>query len=144
MRIPRLVRGRRAAGSQRPRNGERPVGHICGLERVWADGDTVSFRLPLGLRTHRYEGEDKIPGAERYAVEYGPLLLACVGPLEGGVPRIPHDPARPADWLKPDPRRPLHFRIAGVATHYFAPYWQLSHAEPFTCYPVMTRAEGGR
>jgi uncharacterized protein len=119
-------------------NGQKALtgrpGSFVMLDRTWNDGDQVSFELPLALRAHRYVGEDKLPGAERYAVEYGPLLLACVGPI---VPTLRHDPAHLSDWLKPDSARPLHFRIDGLASHYFAPYWHVGNDEPFTCYPVM-------
>ncbi|MEI7807995.1 MAG: beta-L-arabinofuranosidase domain-containing protein [Verrucomicrobiota bacterium] len=122
----------REAGIGRP-------GSYLRLDRTWSDGNTVSFHLPLTLRVHRYEGEAKLAGVERYAVLYGPILLACVGPLDGGVPRIAQDPARVSEWLTADPRQPLHFRIRGTTNHYFAPYWRLGHDEPFTCYPVIGR-----
>jgi len=122
----------REAGIGRP-------GRYLRLDRTWSEGNTVSFHLPLTLRVHRYEGEAKLASGERYAVLYGPVLLACVGPLDGGVPRIAHDPAQVSDWLIPDPGRPLHFRTRGETPHQFAPWWRLGHDEPFTCYPVIGR-----
>jgi len=120
----------REAGSGRP-------GSYLRLDRTWSEGNTVSFHLPLTLRVHRYAGEARLPGAERYAVLYGPVLLACVGSLDGGVPRIAEEPARVSDWLIPDPGRPLHFRTRGEAPRQFTPWWRLGHDEPFTCYPVI-------
>lgn len=137
LRIPRwcpsnvavMVDGRQA-GVGRP-------GTYLSLDRTWSDGNTISFRLPLTLRVHRYEGEARVAGGERYAVLYGPMLLACVGPLDKGPPRIAHDPARVSEWLELDPQQPLHHRIHEMPTHRFAPWWRLGNNESFTCYPVI-------
>jgi hypothetical protein len=135
------------------------------LDRTWHDGDRVTFRLPLGFRAVRYEGADRIPGHPRYAILYGPVLMAAVAPLGDAnkvalpnlmfidnrkvdeknvgqlrkwtyLVRIAHDPAVPADWLIPRPDRPLTFSVAGQAAPHLKPYWQVDD-ESFTCYPVI-------
>ncbi|MGD0898847.1 MAG: beta-L-arabinofuranosidase domain-containing protein [Thermoguttaceae bacterium] len=110
-------------------------GSYAVLDRTWTDGDTVTFSLPMGFRVTRYTGADQIAGHQRYAFEFGPVLLAVVGPPG----QIAHDPARPQDWLKPRPDRPLHFDIAGDSEHRFMPYWQVTN-ETYTCFPVVELA----
>jgi len=115
-------------------------GSYAVIDRTWADGDELRFTLPMALRVTRYTGADKIAGHERYAVEYGPILLAAVGPLGKPIPvTIHHDPAQVARWLKPQPGRPLHFAIDGDTQHSFLPYWQVGD-QTFTCFPVIERA----
>ena len=48
------------------------------LDRVWSDGDTVTFSLPMSPRLSLYTGIDQMPGGLRYGLEYGPILLAVV------------------------------------------------------------------
>jgi DUF1680 family protein len=141
------------------------------LDRTWRNGDTVTFTLPIGFRAVRYERADRIPGHARYAILYGPVLMAAVAPLqdknrvelpdfvfldankkadENGVKqlkkwtylvRIAHDPAAPKEWLTPKPGQPLTFAVAGQAEPYLKSYWQVD-SESFTCYPVV-EGEGG-
>src|SRR5208282_2845054 len=93
-------------------------GSYAVLDRTWSDGDTVTFTLPMDFRVTRYTGADQIAGHERYAVEYGPILLAAVGPLGKEIPvEIARDPAKPRDWLRPRMDHPLHFTIEGDRDH---------------------------
>ena len=112
-------------------------GTYATLDRTWRDGDAVCFALPMDFRVTRYAGRDVIPGHDRYALEYGPILLAAVGPLGKNSPvLIKHDPSRPNEWLKPDPDRPLHFAVDGDTQHGFWPYWQVED-QAFTTFPVV-------
>jgi hypothetical protein len=136
------------------------------LDRTWRAGDVVTLTLPIGFRAARYEGADRIPGHSRYAVLYGPVLMAAVAPLDDknkvALPdfvfldkqkkvdannvqqlkkwtclvRIAHDPAVPGAWLTPKPGRPLAFSVAGQAEPYLEPFWQVDN-ESYTCYPVI-------
>jgi hypothetical protein len=135
LRIPRWCSEEVRVTVNNREGGRGRPGTYLALDRTWSDGDNVAFRLPFSLRAHLYRGEARLERAERYAIQYGPILLECRGPLDHGVVRIAHDPSRPADWLTPDPGRPLRFRIRGDEIHDFVPYWWLGHAEPFTCYP---------
>jgi DUF1680 family protein len=142
------------------------------LEHAWRAGDIVTFALPIGFRAVRYEGADRIPGHSRYAMLYGPVLMAAVAPLndknkvdlpdfvflddkkkadENNVKqlkkwtylvRIAHDPAVPKDWLTPQPDQPLTFSVAGQAEPYLKPFWRIDK-ESYTCYPVIEREMGG-
>jgi hypothetical protein len=107
------------------------------IDRTWADGDVVSFTLPMAFRMSCYSGDDQIEGHKRYALEYGPILLALVGPLdENRSAHVARCPSEVATWLRPKPDRPLCFTIDGDARHEYVPYWQVAD-RPFTVYPVI-------
>ena len=108
------------------------------LARTWQDGDRVTFTLPMGLRSTRYHGADGIPGFDRYAIEYGPLLLGVVGKLDfrGKYVQIAQDPAKPSAWMQPVPGKAGHFKVAGKPGYEFMPYYEIQD-ELFTCYPAF-------
>lgn len=121
-------------------NNESPVtgkpGTYTSLDRTWSSGDTVRFTLPMGLKLTRYTGLDRIEGHERFALEYGPVLLALIG-SDSAVLTTPG--TRPEDILSrihQDPHRPLHFSIDGHPQFAYIPYWQVL-SQPFTCFPVI-------
>ena len=105
------------------------------LDRAWAEGDTASFTLPAALGVERYTGVDQIPDFERYAVEYGPILLAAVGAAELRlqVENGKH-PESLLNLLKPKPRQPLHYTVEHNPGIEFMPYWQVDK-QPFNCFP---------
>jgi DUF1680 family protein len=115
-------------------------GSYVTLERTWSTGDTVRFTLPMQLKLTRYTGLDQIEGHERFALEYGPVLLALIG-SDSAVLTAPA--GRPHEdilqFIKQDPDRPLHFTIDGHPEFIYIPYWQVV-TEPFTCFPVIDRA----
>jgi hypothetical protein len=114
-------------------------GTYVALDRTWSTGDTIRFTLPMQLKLTHYEGLDKIEGHERFALEYGPVLLALVG-SDSAVLTVPgaHHEAI-LDRLHQDPDRPLHFTIDGHPQFKYIPYWQVL-TEPFTCFPVVDLA----
>lgn len=115
-------------------------GSYVTLDRTWSTGDLVSFTLPMQLKLTQYTGLDKIEAHERFALEYGPILLALVG-SDSAVLKVAGG-KRHADILeriKQDPFRPLHFSIEGHPDFTYIPYWQVV-TEPFTCYPVIDLA----
>jgi DUF1680 family protein len=124
-----MVNGRQAAVG-------RP-GSYLPLDRNWSGGDSISFVLPMGFRLTRYEGEERVAGQERYALESGPILMALIGEVDeksgAWIRRRPEDLA---EALKPVPDTPLHFAIEGDASHRYMPYWTVSD-EVFTCYPAV-------
>ncbi len=69
-------------------------------------------RCPRRSRAERYTGVDQIPDHERYAVSFGPILLAAVGAPEI---RLRLEKVRqPEDLLKhlqPKPGQPLHYLV---------------------------------
>jgi hypothetical protein len=122
-------------------NGEAIVsgtpGSYVTLDQTWSAGDTVRFTLPMNLRLTRYTGLDKIVGHERFALEYGPVLLALIG-SDSAVLTVPGGLGREEILrrIKPDPDHPLHFTIEGHPEFTYIPYWQVM-SEPFTCFPVI-------
>jgi DUF1680 family protein len=127
--MPIAVNGRQAA--------EGKPGSYVVLDRTWSGGDTVSFALPMDFRLTRYEGTDKIAGHDRYALEYGPILMALAGPLDQNTAAtILQDPAGVKTWLKPKAGQPLLFTIDGNPEHEYMPYW-LIDAQTFCVYPVI-------
>jgi hypothetical protein len=130
--MPIRINGTQAATGQ--------PGSYVTLDRAWATGDTIAFALPMEFRLSRYTGLDKIEGHERYALEYGPVLLALTG-SDSAVLKVAAgtEYAGILNQLKADPDRPLHFHIEGHPEYTYIPYWQVVN-EPFTCYPVVDLA----
>jgi hypothetical protein len=112
-------------------------GSYAALDRTWKDGDTISLALPMDFRLTAYTGQERTVGQERFALEYGPILLALAGEVdEQGGARIPITEADLVRFLRPKPGQPLHFTISGDARHEYLPYWEVAD-QPFTCYPVI-------
>ena len=111
-------------------------GSYVSLERVWTNGDEVSFTLPIALKLTRYEGVDQIPGHPRYALEYGPILLAVVGSSDAFLKVKGTGPDDLLSGLAPKTDQPLHFRIPNSDGLEYMPYWQVKE-QPFTCFPAL-------
>jgi len=112
-------------------------GTFAALDRIWADGDVVAFTLPMGFKLTLYEGIEQVNGVDRYALEYGPILMALMGgvdEIQGA--RLVLRPDDLAKHLQPITDRPLHFAITGDGQHEYMPYWQVED-QAFTCYPVI-------
>ena len=115
-------------------NGEKAAtgmpGTYAELARTWNEDDQISFTLSPELKITKYEGIDTIPKLDRYAVEYGPLLLAFVNSnrdLGGCIVDV--------NKLVPDASRPLYFTRENNPSQYFLPYWMISK-EPYAVYPI--------
>ena len=137
IRVPSWVAGPlQIAVNQQPAVAGIPGTYVT-IDRTWTTGDIVQFTLPMQLKLTRYTGLDRISGRERYALEYGPVLLALIG-SDSAVLKVPGG-KRAEDilpLLKQDNDRPLHFSIDGQPEFSYIPYWQVI-TEPFTCYPVI-------
>ena len=117
----------------------RPGSYVV-IDRTWSNGDKVAFRLPAVLRVTRYEGADQIPGHERYAVLYGPVLLAAVGAPEVRLRGVDAAHAeRLTQMLQPQPGRPLHYTVEKNPGIHYMPYWQVD-TQPFNCLPGVSAA----
>lgn len=102
---------------------------------------SLSFSLPMALTTHLYNGSTTIGAGRRAAVQYGPVLLAAVGPFTtiGNssclvLPAL--DLSQPSSWLLPVPGEPLHYTVAGVQGVMYKPYFEVQD-EIFTAYPIF-------
>jgi DUF1680 family protein len=122
--------------------GGKPGTYVT-LDRTWSEGDTIGFRLPMEFKLTRYAGVDQIAGHERFALEYGPVLLALVGSSDARL--VVRDGERHEDLLKqlkPKSGQPLHFTLEGDPTHEYIPYWEVPYKAAFTCYPIVDVRKG--
>lgn len=114
------------------RTGE--PGTYVTLDREWSDSDVISFVLPMGFRTTCYRGADSgFNDGAHYALEYGPVLMALTGKVEG-QDGVNADPKQLSESLRPIPGKPLHFEVMGNDSLIYQPYWELQD-ERFTCFP---------
>jgi hypothetical protein len=124
-------------------NGEKSAtgqaGTYVELSRKWKDGDRIDFTLPIDYKVTHYEGADTIPGFDRCALEYGPILMAYTGSSDSDI----SDKSYSFDLkqLTPDPENPLHFNIQGDSKHVFVPYWQLDYDQNYYIYPIQAKME---
>jgi hypothetical protein len=116
----------------------RPGSYVT-LDRTWATGDTIRFTLPMQLRLTHYTGLDQIEGHQRFALEYGPVLMALIGSDSAVLTASGARAEAILERLKPDPFRPLHFNIDGHPQYKYVPYWQVL-TESFTCFPAIDLA----
>lgn len=111
-------------------------------------GSQIEFTLPMGLRSTLYTGYDQASGRlKRYAVEYGPILLAAVGEINKDVGVVVvtlppgADPLYPESWLVRDAAAgatAMVFRVVGAESN--SPYFQAYHEldnEFFDVYAVL-------
>ncbi len=109
------------------------------IDRTWKDGDEVRFTLPIDFKVTQYEGVDRVVGNERYWIEYGPVLMAVVGPIDSrDTAHIFVKPSAIKEWIKPILGKPLRFSINGDSTQILAPYFDVGQAETFDCVPNIT------
>jgi len=133
IRVPSWARGEMPIRVNRKVAGTGKPGTYVSILREWKSGDTIEFALPAGLQATRYDGADEIPGASRYSVQYGPILLAAVGSDKVKLPDG-FDPGHVENFMSPVSGQPLHFEIKGIPAVKFMPYWQVAEEE-FTCFP---------
>ncbi|MBJ7284873.1 MAG: glycoside hydrolase family 127 protein [Akkermansiaceae bacterium] len=118
------------------RTGE--PGTYVTIDREWSDSDVISFALPMGFRTTCYRGtESGYNDGAHYALEYGPVLMALTGKVEG-QDGVNADPKQLSELLRPIPGKPLHFEVMGNDSLIYQPYWELQD-ERFTCFPRIQK-----
>ena len=100
-----------------------------------AAGTVIEFELPFGWKSTLYTGVEEIIGKERWAVEYGPLLLVAAG--RDGVP-VKMDPQNPKAFL--DPISKNRFRLNTSTCQEYLVYMDIDD-EPFFAYPVVEKPE---
>jgi uncharacterized protein len=115
-------------------------GSYCVLDREWQAGDVVHFAIPIHLRASRYHGLDAVKDCERYAFEWGPLLLGVVGKLDarGRYILINQNPEHPETWADAIVGKPGHFTVRGKPDCSLVPYYEIGD-EVFSCYPVFPK-----
>jgi DUF1680 family protein len=109
------------------------------LDRRWNDGDTISLRLPMAFTLARYEGSERSPSQERFALQYGPILMALRNTASSvQEPSLAIRPDELIQGLTPIPGKPLHFAVRGFSAHEYVPYWEIKD-EAFSAYPVVAK-----
>lgn len=111
-------------------------------ENVTAGAEFV-LDFPFRFRVTRYTGGEEIPGKQRYAVEYGPMLFAAMGapnPLT-----LKFDPDRPEVFFRPVRQLSpaggsVKLLLKDDPWHEYRAYMDI-HDEPFDVYPVVERPE---
>jgi len=140
IRVPRWAAGKMEIAVNGTAASSGDPGSYVAIDRTWSTGDRIQFRLPMELKLTRYTGIDKIEGHERYALEYGPILMALVGEDDAMLKLTAAQKAEDIlARIKEDPLRPLHFSIEGHPNLSYIPYWQVL-TERFTCFPVIELA----
>lgn len=105
------------------------------IDREWANGDMISFTLPMDFRVTKYIGMEKGFAENHNAVEYGPLLMSMVGvKAKKNSIGVKATPDSITQMLKPVSGKPLHFSIAGSTEFEYWPYFEIQE-EPFSCFP---------
>jgi hypothetical protein len=139
VRVPRWATGTMAIKVNGSEVASGTPGSYVSLDRMWSDGDTISFVLPIGFKTVKYTGLDQVEGNyDRYALLHGPVLMALQGELQGpgGVPRLAVAPEDLPGLLKPVDGKPLEYEVTGYPDYRYRPYWNID-TETFTCFPVV-------
>ena len=111
-------------------------GSFCEMDRLWENGDTIEFKLPMILKISKYEGAEQVNGFNRYCFEYGPVLLAVKGDMDyHRYIGIEEDIEQYKEWLVPA-EKPLTFKIRSKPGHEVVPYFEINN-EIFTCFPIF-------
>jgi hypothetical protein len=93
----------------------------------------------------RYTGVEQVPGFERYAIEYGPLLMAAMSDLAEaqkndeylGLFKLKLNPEDFKTWLIGDEDNNfLRYKIKGHENLSLVPYFEIETGRYFTCYPL--------
>jgi DUF1680 family protein len=121
-------------------NGKKVIsgkpGTYVTLSRLWKNNDEISFTVPMNFRLTKYNGAEKEPGYDRYALEYGPLLMAYVNLKDQNENIVlPVDSEKLVKNLKPVAGKALHFSINGSNDFEYMPYFEVQE-EKFSCYPL--------
>jgi len=106
------------------------------IERVWNDGDVITYTLKMDFRLTKYKGADELPNFSRYAIEYGPILYAVAGPDFKRARLVGWGIDDFKKWLIPT-EKPLVYNIAMKDGYRLVPYMDIGGDEEFTCFPVF-------
>ena len=86
------------------------------------------FDVEYSTTDHFFASRDA--SYDRYALEYGPLLMSLVGGTDLNIPS-----GNLIGSLSPVSGSPLEFTVAGHPNCKYMPYWQIE-SETFTCFPT--------
>jgi hypothetical protein len=97
--------------------------------------------LSVALKLTKYTGADQIAGHQRFALEYGPFLMAAIGEADSELLLLGTD--RPTDLIiriRPDKENGDHFILNGMEGMQpevsFIPYFEVAN-QSFSCFPII-------
>ena len=136
-----------------------PGTYLC-IERVWEAGsdNVIDFNLMFKWNLTKYTGVDQADGYERFALEYGPVLMAavsdrtpdddeeCYDKFHDRKTKINYldlfklklNPESYESWLVKDDKA-LHFKIKGYDDLMYMPYYKVEGGKYFACYPLFSK-----
>jgi uncharacterized protein len=109
--------------------GKGKPGSYLALDREWHSDDAIEFKLPATLRVTPYKGAEQVAGKTRYAVEYGPILLAMVGSNKADLMVDGKTAEDVVQAFEPVAGTPLHFTVRGKPGVTLMPYLQIGDEE---------------
>lgn len=116
---------------------EGKPGSFVAIDRLWKNGDKITFTLPMDFKIRKYIGADRDPAHERYFLEYGPVLMALVGMENAeGEAILALNPENISNTLTAVAGNPLHFNVKSNPRFTYIPYWEVKD-EAFTCVPEV-------
>ncbi len=140
IRIPRWVEGPVDVYLNGKPAASGTAGSYVTVQNCWKQGDVVSFRLAFAWKITRYEGADQVEGYERYAFEYGPLLMAVKGALDENGHILIHTAADELTATFTPNGRPLCFDIPGHTGLELVPYLNIEPGVTFSSFPLFEKA----
>ena len=99
----------------------------------------VEFTLPFAWKLTRYEGAEQVEGCERYAYEYGPLLMAFKGQLDTDSHITIRQTAGDLPAALLPAGQPLHFALSGQPEIELVPYLEITPGDELYLLPVVCR-----
>lgn len=114
-------------------------GTFITLTNRWKQGDQVNFNLPFAWKLSRYEGAEQAAGYDRYAFEYGPLLMAFKSALDGDNHLVIGCKPSELTSLLQEKDTPLHFSLQGQPGIEVVPYLEIKPDMAFTCFPLFAQ-----
>jgi len=115
------------------------AGSYVTVKNIWKKGDVVAFTLPFAWKQTQYEGVEQVEGYDRYAFEYGPLLMAIKGNLDTHNQIIIKSAPSSLTSHRKTSGQPLHFDVEGQPGLEVVPYLEIKPGMTFTCFPLFAR-----
>ncbi len=101
--------------------------------RQWRGGDTLVISFTPEIRWVRYEGEEQAEdGSPRYAMFYGPYLMALTNFPSPGIPRLAASPTS----LQLKNVAPFVYQAENSDAR-FVPFHTIPCGQPFCCFPIF-------
>ncbi|MBE0652676.1 MAG: glycoside hydrolase family 127 protein [Bacteroidales bacterium] len=101
------------------------------IDRIWENGDRINITVPVNMSLHKYTGLNQNMQYDKYALMYGPILMALIGQTH-----LDMMSEELLGNLEKSYKGNLIFSVDGVKDTKFVPYF-LVQDEKFSCYPTL-------